>query len=79
MNARHISMIRTTRSSFLQDFLICLEMVVGAIVFSYSFDYQRYNTDTEHRMILSQSFKQMWNVDDVKADIMAHLRLGGES
>ncbi|XP_022086438.1 transmembrane protein 184C-like [Acanthaster planci] len=66
-------------ATMLQDFLICLEMVLGAAVFSYSFDYQRYNTDSEHKMILSKSFKHMLNVSDVKNNIMDHLRFGGHT
>ncbi|XP_038057942.1 transmembrane protein 184C-like [Patiria miniata] len=66
-------------ATMLQDLLICIEMILGAVIFSYAFDYERYNTDSEQRMILSKSFKHMLNVSDVKSNIMEHLRFGGHT
>ncbi|XP_071786724.1 transmembrane protein 184C-like [Asterias amurensis] len=66
-------------ATMLQDFLICLEMVACAILFSYSFDYQRYNMENEQKMSIAQSVKHMMTMTDVKTNIMERLRGKGHS
>ena len=49
-------------------------MVACAILFSYSFDYQRYNMENEQKMSIAQSVKHMMTMTDVKTNIMERLR-----
>ncbi|XP_033631576.1 transmembrane protein 184C-like [Asterias rubens] len=65
-------------ATMLQDLLICIEMVAFAALFTYAFDYQRYNTD-EPRLSFEQIFIHMWTISGLKSSINEHLGTRGNN
>ncbi|CAG7731744.1 unnamed protein product [Allacma fusca] len=59
-------------SSSLQNFLICIEMFLAAIAHHYAFSYKAYVDLAAEQPNCCQSFCQMWDVSDVKDDVLEH-------
>lgn len=57
----------------LQDFIICVEMLVAAIAHHFSFSYQPFVT-SEHNIPWYRSFRSMWDVSDVRKDVANQVR-----
>ena len=61
-----------------QDFIICIEMFLAAIAHYFSFSHKPYvDTDTAQGDCF-QSFMDMWDVSDVRADVVEHVRHVGK-
>ncbi|XP_070198504.1 transmembrane protein 184C-like isoform X2 [Littorina saxatilis] len=61
----------------LQDFLICLEMFVAAIAHYYSFSHVPYADAAAERGNCCTTFWSMWDVTDVRDDVIDHARYIG--
>ncbi|XP_055964144.1 transmembrane protein 184C-like [Sorex fumeus] len=57
-----------TVATGLQDFIICIEMFIAAIVHHYTFSYAPYMGD-EERGTCCSLFLEIWDVSDIKSDI----------
>ncbi|KAK7476950.1 hypothetical protein BaRGS_00031809 [Batillaria attramentaria] len=58
----------------LQDFLICIEMFLAAIAHYYSFSHRPYIDMAADQRNCCESFFSMWDVRDVRDDVMDHAR-----
>lgn len=61
---------------FKQDFLICIEMFIAAIAHYYSFSHKPYINEDQPQDCC-RSFLSMWDVSDVRDDIVDHVRTVG--
>uniref|UniRef100_A0A668VUY0 Transmembrane protein 184C n=1 Tax=Oreochromis aureus TaxID=47969 RepID=A0A668VUY0_OREAU len=62
----------------LQDFIICVEMFLAAIAHHFSFTYKPYVQEAEEVSCLD-SFRAMWDISDVRADISEQVRNVGRT
>lgn len=58
----------------LQDFLICIEMFLAAIAHYYSFSHRPYMDMAADHGNCCESFVTMWDVRDVRDDVIDHAR-----
>lgn len=68
---------RDAMANGLQDFIICVEMLIAAIAHHFSFSYQPFVT-TEHNIPWYRSFRSMWDISDVRRDVANQVREVGE-
>ncbi|XP_014678997.1 PREDICTED: transmembrane protein 184C-like isoform X2 [Priapulus caudatus] len=61
----------------LQDFLICIEMMLAAVAHYYAFSHKPYVDLAAEPVPCCEAFFQMLNVSDVKADVYEHVRVVG--
>ncbi|XP_030838360.1 transmembrane protein 184C-like [Strongylocentrotus purpuratus] len=61
-----------------ENFLLCFEMVLVALLFNYAFDYRRYKVEGQPRLSFAQSLKQIWGVSDVASNIIGRFRQRGD-
>nr|XP_006815588.1 PREDICTED: LOW QUALITY PROTEIN: transmembrane protein 184C-like [Saccoglossus kowalevskii] len=66
-----------TIATALQDLIICMEMFVAAIAHHYSFPYQPFVDPMGPSTPWYKSFMAMWDVSDVKDDVVEHVRSVG--
>ncbi|XP_038055689.1 transmembrane protein 184C-like [Patiria miniata] len=65
-------------ATMLENFLLCFEMVLVALLFNYAFDYRRYKVEGQPRLSFAQSLKQIWGVSDVASNIIGRFRQRGD-
>ncbi|XP_032811344.2 transmembrane protein 184C [Petromyzon marinus] len=58
----------------LQDFAICIEMLLAALAHHYSFSYKAFVLVAEREVSCLDSFLAMWDVSDVRADVLEQVR-----
>jgi hypothetical protein len=63
----------------LQDFLICIEMFFAAIAHYYSFSHLPYADDAAVRGNCCATFWSMWDVRDMRDDMIDHARYIGKN
>lgn len=68
---------RDQMTNGLQDFLICIEMLIAAVAHHFTFTYKPYVT-AEHNIPWYRSFRTMLDVSDVRDDITNHVREVGQ-
>ncbi|OWF51066.1 transmembrane protein 184C-like [Mizuhopecten yessoensis] len=61
----------------LQDFCICVEMFLAAIAHYYSFSHKPFVDSNFEGQSWWQSFRSMWDVSDMKDDVVEHVRVIG--
>ncbi|XP_074650637.1 transmembrane protein 184C-like [Tubulanus polymorphus] len=62
----------------LQDLLVCIEMFVAAIAHYFSFSYEPYVDPSVGSVPCCLSFMAMWDISDVRADVVEHVRVVGK-
>ncbi|XP_060070222.1 transmembrane protein 184C-like [Ylistrum balloti] len=61
----------------LQDFCICVEMFLAAIAHYYSFSHKPFMDSNFEGQGWWQSFRSMWDVSDMRDDVVEHVRVIG--
>jgi len=61
-----------------QDFCICIEMFLAALAHYFSFSHKPYIDQAAGNADCWLSFKTMWDVSDVRADVVDHLQAVSE-
>ncbi|XP_070552202.1 transmembrane protein 184C-like isoform X2 [Ptychodera flava] len=67
-----------TIATALQDFIICIEMFIAAIAHHFSFAYQPFIDENNDTAPWYTSFMAMWDVSDVKDDVVEHVKSVGD-
>ncbi|KAJ8297755.1 hypothetical protein KUTeg_024286 [Tegillarca granosa] len=63
----------------IQDFCICVEMFVAAIAHYYSFSHKPFINDEAEQTNCCRSFFSMWDVSDMKDDVVEHVKVIGKT
>ncbi|UYV64424.1 TMEM184C [Cordylochernes scorpioides] len=63
----------------IQDFLICMEMLLAALAHFFAFSHKPYVDRTAPQVDCCSSFLAMWDVSDVTQDVTNHIRHVGAS
>lgn len=66
----------------LQDFMICVEMFIAAIAHYYSFSHKPYIIESEdgpRQSNCCEAFLSMWDVSDMKDDVLEHAKILGKT
>ena len=79
LNTRHsacsnLNVFTFNRRMLSQDFLICIEMFFAAIAHYYSFSHKPYVDYALGYQNIGHSFKAMFDVSDVRDDVVHHVR-----
>ncbi|CAI9732327.1 Hypothetical predicted protein [Octopus vulgaris] len=64
-------------ASGLQDFCICIEMFLAAVAHYFSFSHKPFIDMTVDHANCCTSFMSMWDISDVRDDIIEHVRVVG--
>lgn len=64
--------------SWLQDFLICIEMFLAAIAHYFSFSHKPYIRSDNEDVNCFASFLMMWDVSDMRDDVIEHVKVIGK-
>lgn len=63
----------------LQDFLICIEMFLAAIAHYFSFSHKPYIRSDNEDVNCFASFLMMWDVSDMRDDVIEHVKVIGKT
>ncbi|XP_022324788.2 transmembrane protein 184C-like [Crassostrea virginica] len=63
----------------LQDFLICVEMFLAAIAHYFSFSHKPFISNENENVNCCASFLMMWDVSDMRDDVIEHVRVIGKT
>ncbi|XP_056011831.1 transmembrane protein 184C-like isoform X2 [Ostrea edulis] len=63
----------------LQDFLICIEMFLAAIAHYYSFSHKPFIRSDNENVSCFTSFLSMWDVSDMRDDVIEHVKVIGKT
>ncbi|KAK8720934.1 hypothetical protein OTU49_013021 [Cherax quadricarinatus] len=65
-------------SSIIQNFLICIEMFIAAVVHHYAFSYKPYVDEEYETGNCCHTFLLIWDISDVRSDIREHVYVVSE-
>ncbi|XP_052794946.1 transmembrane protein 184C-like [Mya arenaria] len=59
----------------IQDFLICIEMFIAAVMHYFAFSHKPFINEAAPQGNCCQSFMSMWNIQDVRDDVVEHVKV----